>query len=333
MTPEQLSALCRAFDLGTSISVEENHEGVLNRNYVLKTDRGQYFIKSVRDSRKLDIPYIAAVEQYMHVSGIPAVCMVKTVTGDLYLEADSEVFTVYPYIASKKLGDYVDSDFERMGSLLAQIHRAGSAAAASSQFKEKTFKEKDTTILREKLEMYRDKIQANEYKDTTDLLFLEYIDTKLRSMSELVPIHMENDTLVHGDYHARNLLFGEDRQITGVCDWEKAELSPRAYEIARSVQYICFEGDEDYKYDEVIAVQQAQAFMRGYNSVYPIAPKELQMGYALRLRKLVYSVWIEDQHYLRGDTRSNKFIPHETRLIKEFTSPHLVDMLVGSAKI
>jgi Ser/Thr protein kinase RdoA (MazF antagonist) len=323
MDPDRLAALCAEFALGVPVSLEEDHEGVLNRNYRLVTDTGHYFIKAVRDRRKDSIPIIAAAETFMSSGGIPAVCMLRTKKGELFLRDESEVYTVYPHITHVHPAI---PPYTALGTMLARIHIRGNDALPPT-LESVHMTEKNAAHVKDKLMQYRS--SAAEGTSPIDTLFLAYIDRKLELLPQLAQASEASSTLVHGDYHTRNILFSENGDILGICDWEKAELAPRAYEIARSVQYICFESREaPYIYDRQEAVAAAKKFLGGYRQQYPISNEELSNGFALRLRKLVMSFWIEEAFYDRADDRANRFIKNETRLLHEFAEPALVAELL-----
>lgn len=330
MNPSHLERLCREFSLGIAIRIDENHEGVLNRNYVLTTDKGKYFIKSVRDQRKSDIPYIAAVEELMHIRGVPAVCMRTSSDDKKYVEYDSHVYTVYDFLESDRTHKYLTSDFHTMGKMLGNVHRAGSANIPNF-LKEKVFKEKSREGILNNLTSYKQQIESKERLQEIDRQFLEYIDLKMDILSKLdTGTKLPNDTLVHGDYHTRNLLINNRREVIGICDWEKAEMAPRAYELARSVQLACFNGEseeEPHIYEEDFAIKAARNFISGYSFVYPISTDEMLLGFEARFRRTVSTFWIEDAYYFRNDSRSNKFIAHEMRQIRDFSDSKILDQL------
>jgi Ser/Thr protein kinase RdoA (MazF antagonist) len=324
MDPLHLAAVCESFSLGTPLSVEEDQEGVLNRNYDLVTDSGQYFIKSVRDRRKDAIPVIAAAETFMREGDIPAIEMLRTKEGALFVPAGEDVYTVYPYIAHSRPQE---EPYGAMGAMLARIHTRGSGEIPAA-LQTAVMVEKGMVRAEEKLHEYKTRAEGDtsSYKD----VFLEYIDTKLSLLSTLPPSDWQNRVLAHGDYHDRNILFNADDGIVGICDWEKAELVPRAYEIARSIQYICFKGrSEENTYELSETVPIAREFLGAYRSITPIEHDELIAGFSLRLRKLVMSFWIEERFYDHADDRANKFIEHETRLMQDFRDSELVEAIIG----
>lgn len=334
INPEHLERLCRDFGVGVNPITEENSEGVLNKNYLLTTDQGRYFIKSVREKRKSSVPYIAAVEEFFFRRGIPAVCMRRTQDGSAFAEYDSSVYTVYPFLESVRTHKYDRTDFRTMGEMLGRIHLAGSVNIPPT-LSQKLFDEKSPEMVVEKLRHHRSSIREKRTLDSTDIAFLDYIELKLNMLARAAHIEsLPMDTLVHGDYHTRNLLLNPKREIIGICDWEQASMNARSYELARSVLYVCFNGESDddqsHVYDTQKAIEPAHAFIAGYSSIYPISNEELVAGMKLRWKKLVYSFWIEEQYYASGDARSNKFIAHEMRLIEEFANEALLAALAVS---
>lgn len=322
MNQAHLAQLSEDFDLGPNPIAEENHEGVLNRNYVVTTDTGTYFVKSIREKRKSSLPYIAETEEFFFQKGIPVIRMLLSRNGRKFETYDSETYTVYPFIESVKTHVYNDADFSRMGEMLGRIHSAGSNDIPAT-LQQKSFDEKPLNLILDKLHMYKERVKIPH--DDTDRLFSEYIELKIEMLNHVQHSDvLSMDTLTHGDYHARNLLFSPDRDIIGVLDWEQAAMNARAYEIARSVLYVCFEDEGDSRE----SIKSAQSFVRGYVSSFPIPHDELIAGFRSRWNKLVHSFWIEEQYFDRNDVRSNKFIPHEMKLIRDFADDELIKMLM-----
>lgn len=331
MDPVHLETLCSTFDIGAPSEVRENHEGVLNRNFFLTTDRGRYFIKSLREKRKGDVSYIAVAETLMRSRGIPAICMLPTVSGSTYLEMDSFVYTVYPFIESDRSHQYSPDDFKSMGRMLASIHRAGSVDIPAG-LREKRLNTKAENSV-EQIASYKTILASKDILTDVDRVFLSYIGLKQR-MAASLPAAMNpppSDTFIHGDYHARNLLIDDHRTIIGICDWEQARMAPRAYEIARSIQYLCFAGgstEHSEIYDVSRAVDSARSFIAGYQELYPIPDDEMRTGFELRFRKIIDSVWIEETYFSLNDPRPLIFIPHEMRLIREFGEEAMFEKLI-----
>ncbi|HEY0979473.1 MAG TPA: phosphotransferase [Candidatus Paceibacterota bacterium] len=315
MDPRHLEQLCREFALGEVVDLDENDQGVLNKNYILRTSRGTYFLKSVRAKQQERISYIAEVEEFFRERSIPAVCMAALPSGERYLKIEDALYTVYPYIANMHVHAYTKGHMRAMGEILGSIHKAGATQVPSRLASSKFSIPEREAVLHELTER-RESIRGKQVLEAIDEEFLSYIELKLERIVDCFKEpSLPSDTLVHGDYHDRNILFkGED--IVGVCDWEKALMAPRAYEVARALEIICFgEGQRRVRTEQEMR-DSAAVFMRAYNSVYALSSEELRKGIALRLYKLIHSTWIERQYYDLRDSRSNKFIQNEMRLIE-----------------
>lgn len=314
MDPRHLEQLCQEFALGAVVGLEENTQGVLNKNYILTTSQGTYFLKSVRAKQQERISYIAEVEAFFRDRSIPAVCMETLPSGERFLKIEEALYTVYPYIANTHIHAYTGGHMRAMGETLGSIHRAG-ASQVPAHLASSRFSIPAREAVTHELVSRRESILNKRVLETIDEEFLSYIDLKLKRIDDCFEEPaLPSDTLVHGDYHDRNILF-EGESIVGVCDWEKALMAPRAYEVARALEIICFgEGQRMVRTEEEMR-DSASMFMRAYNAVYALSSEELREGVALRLYKLIHSAWIERQHYDLGDSRSNKFIQNEMRLI------------------
>lgn len=315
MDQRHLERLCEAFALGDVVALEENHQGVLNRNYVLATSKGRYFLKSVRAKQQARISYIAAVEAFFRDRAIPAVCMLPPRSGERFLRIEDMLYTTYPYVPNTHVDSYGGAHMHAMGEMLGRIHRAGSSHVPDSLASTRFSVPSQTAVI-EELTQRRTSILRKPTLEAADEQFLAYIDLKLERIGDCFKEPaLPCDTLAHGDYHDRNILFN-GTEIVGICDWEKALMAPRAYEVARALEIICFgEGQRSTRSEQEMR-GSASLFLRAYNAIHPLSAEELEIGIKLRLYKVLHSVWIERQHYDLEDSRSNKFIPSEMRLIE-----------------
>ncbi len=311
---QNLQTVCTNFNIGTLEKYERLAEGVLNLNYKLYTNTGVYFTKGIRSKKQDSLGLIYQVEKLMKEAGIPSIAMMTTQTGECTTDVDDQKFTVYPFIESDRSHSYSIEDYYRMGEVLARIHKV-TENSIPSDFNLKTVKNNDHVETIETLNSYKERILTKVEQDETDVLFLEYINLKLEilnTMEDSLEIFSHKQHILHGDYHAGNLLLDKDsREIVGVCDWEKTESGSRAYEIARSA-ILLFE-------DPVHEIEQMKAYVRGYVSVYPISREELINGFTFRAKSMVKSKWMEDLYYNNGDTRSNKFVSKDIDRIHFFT--------------
>lgn len=324
---DKIQKICSEYNIGNYISIEKVPEGILNDNYILTTINGKYFIKSVREKAKDKLKTISSVETLMHDKGVPAVTMLKTKTGDIFMTDDTEVYTLYPFIEARKDSNYSDADYRSMGEMLGKIHIAGSTDIPNS-LKSKEFKRPSNEVILSRLKSYRDDIRNKNNQDDTDKLFLEYIDFKLAVIQKTKEKTLPNNTLIHGDYHPGNLLIDKiTGEIIGVCDWEKVEFGPRSYELTRSLLYTCFDGD----YKEEKSLADSKSFLEGYLSVFPMSVDEIIDGLNIRIYRMTLSSWIEEKYYKNHDSRANHLIRHEIKIIRSALNGGLVEKIKNIA--
>lgn len=320
---DKIQKICSEYGTGEHVSLDKIDQGVLNDNYLLETSTGKYFIKSVRQKARDSLQMIYGVESFMKLNGIPAVAMLKTKSGDIFLVDEDQVYTVYPFVESEKISNYSGDDYQRMGEMLGKIHLVGSRDLSDIP-NLKNFKRQSDEVILTRLQNYKEELTSKKVKDGTDNQFLEYIDFKLGVYSKIKPSELPSDTLIHGDYHPENLLFDKNtREIIGVCDWEKTEFAPRAYELARSIFYSCLQDEEDFE----DGLDNAKAFLTGYLSVYPMSQDEVMEGINMRIHRMALSSWIEEKYYKGGDSRANKFINNEMRLLDKMVNGRGLDQI------
>ncbi len=325
MNPIHLQTLIQDFGFGQVISCVET-EGVLNRNYVLTTTTGKYFIKSLREKMCEHVGYIATVESFMKDNGVRAVAMEKTVTGESFVVYDDSVYSVYPFIESDRRHVYTHSDIFALGAVLGGIHRVGSGAVPES-LQTKRIKHKDATKIGHILQAYKKLIIEKENKEPIDSVFLECIELKL-ALIDTVDSLPEPDSFVlgHGDFHERNVLFdAQTRTIIGVCDWEKAEMVSPSFELARSAIIIVFNRIIDHEH---YMLQEMKAFIDGYRSVFPLTAQEFRDGVTRRIHGMVLSKWLEELHYTKQDYRADHFLEKEMRGMRAFAYEGMTEKII-----
>jgi Ser/Thr protein kinase RdoA (MazF antagonist) len=320
---DKIQKICSEYDIGNHVSVKKVEEGILNDNHVLETTTGKYFIKSVREKAKGQLSMIYGVESFMKSAGIPAVAMLKTKSGDIFIADDTEVYTLYPFIEAENSSNYSGDDYRIMGKMLGKIHVAGSGDVSGIPNLKQFKRPADETIM-ERLKNYREEIKNKNNQDEMDKIFSEYIDFKLITAPKIKDVGLPNDTLIHGDYHPGNLLMDKQtREIIGVCDWEKTEFGPRAYELARSLLYCCFY--DGYKIERALA--DLKLFFDGYLSIFPMEIKEIMGGLNMRIHRMALSSWLEEKYYKEHESRANHLIGHEMGLVDEAVNGKLLDQI------
>jgi Ser/Thr protein kinase RdoA (MazF antagonist) len=312
---EALQKVCDEFDLGILKTFKQIEEGVLNVNYKIETEKGIFFIKTVRGKKQDSLETIYKTEKYIESFGIPAVVMLSTKDNNYFVKLEDNTFCAYNFIESNRSHEYSEQDYFRMGEMLAKIHLI--TKDNLPDFEVRSVKNPSTEKILLILESFEQKIQSKEILDEIDQNFLTNINLKIKTLKSLYEnnnIYSHKDHLLHGDYQTGNLLIDKDnREIVGICDWEKSEIGSRAYEIARTLLFIIdFRNEENFRY--------IKYFVNGYNSKYPISEQELIEGFEYRLSRMAKSKWIETMYYNNNDSRANHFVDYEKFLVELSTT-------------
>ena len=170
-----------------------------------------------------------------------------------------------------------------------------------------------------------------EKKDKTpiDDRFIESLNLKIEVSERLKSVDFEGGKmiLIHGDYHFGNIFFNDKGDIEAVFDWERSEMSPRSIEIVRAL-IIMFSGGV---FDDVF-YRYSRLFLNYYRKILPIEAEELAMGFKLRFLDGVCADWIERNHYIDNDLRSDKYLDSNLAALK-FLDRKSVDFVSFSKEL
>lgn len=137
-----------------------------------------------------------------------------------------------------------------------------------------------------------------------------------QSISKAIPRRIKASSLgkhhmVHGDYHAQNLFFNSEGQISHVFDLERTGAQPRSLELVRSMFLICFNS-----YFSATQFKQAKIYLQSYNQIYPINKSEVEHAVRFMFYKHALNLWIEKDHYLHNFKRADTLLSGEFRYLK-----------------
>ena len=209
--------------------------GCVNQNWVIQTTRGRYFLKRrhpVLRNRSVILAQHALMD-HLRKSGFPAPTILSTASGDTLLELDDELYEIQGYIEGAPYEHARLAHFQAAAIMLSRYHDCarGFTPTTLSRMGELY----DPPILTTNLRRLNALWKRDQGPARAEMVRqLESQGEELRSrfaLHEQLP-HL----VIHGDYHAGNLLFDGDR-IVGVVDYDKAGWQPRIVELAEVLIY------------------------------------------------------------------------------------------------
>ena len=158
-------------------------------------------------------------------------------------------------------------------------------------------------------------INKKKVKNNFDRLTLDILKLKA-SIEGSFPKNIKitglgKEHAVHGDYHAQNLFFNKNDQVTHIFDLEKTETRPRSTELVRSMFIICFNS-----YFTTKQFKLAQIYLKAYKDVYPISHSEIESSIRFMFYKHTLKKKKKKGHYLNDYKRADILLPGEYRFTK-----------------
>lgn len=298
-----VSGIAQAFGLGNVGSVSYLATGLMNRNWKITTQAGEFALKQI-----IDVPVPTArrnlrVLDALYKAGVPACAPMLTPGGDPVVEIDERGYCVLRWLdGSHPEGpDLTLAQAHQLGTVVGRIHHAlnhldpalGLAPATTGPTGRVV--QPDEAIA----EARRYKVLAKEAGGPFDQTVVDLIDQRI-GLIEKYAAHRPAKNQVtgpygwtHGDLQYRNIIWRDDR-IGAVIDWDRIRVRPFAEEIARTatIQFGTPDG---------LDLELVSAFVAGYRTVVSIDEAALADGVHRLWWKRMSDFWHLDFHYDRGD--------------------------------
>lgn len=299
--------------------------GALSNNYVVSSGGTRYFLKHYRAKVKDRIVGIHAAKHFFSAGGIPVILPLPTQAGSTYFLYEDQAYALFPYVVGKQVHAARSVSLVQarsLGSTLATMHRLSSKklpripaprlpawTVAHGRELQLRFEETAQRILKI---IAKQKAQNQFDRRAQKLLELK-VQLSSRNPRQFNTKTLGKPHVTHGDYHIGNVFFNIRGTVSHVFDFEKFELFPRPLELFRSLYISCFDGQftaENFK--------KAKAYLRAYNAVYPIRREEFAQAVRYSANRHVYSTWVEAEHYLHHNTRTDKFLRGDWQSVQYF---------------
>lgn len=318
---------CIAGLYGIDVKWEEKvTKGFLSENHILADNKTgkKYFLKRYRFDTKDKIQQIHIAKFYFAEKAVPVIIPIADKDGKTFFVFEEAYFALFPYIN----GHHIESKnltIENINSLaqtLGAIHKAGmNAHTGITEVFAGWNKEK---LLIRNTELISS-IEHKTDKNAFDIHALE--DLKLRrsiiesNTQAFEDFELPANCLIHGDYHIGNVFFDNFGHVSHVFDFEKTIYAPRTFELFRSTVFIFF--GTSISTDDV---HKARLYIQAYRAIMPTSSEELKKGFRLFFLRFVHGFWVQNEHYLKGNTRVDQFLIQDYERTLYF-SEHLDDLI------
>lgn len=299
-------------------------KGFLSENHIISDigDQKKYFLKRYRFDNKQRIEEIHLVKKYFAEKGIPIILPITNKEGGALFFHEG-YFAVFPFVEGRHIERNALSDeaIISLGETLARIHLAGKGANLPIM---ETFEPWDKEKQLAKSDLLIATIQQRSQLTDFDKLALEdihlrrsIIESNIKSFEEY---GFKSDHLTHGDYHGGNVFFDERDHVSHIFDLEKSRYCPRMFELFRSLLFLFC--DTSFTPE---SIAKSRLYLRSYLNLYPAPKEELSAGLEMFFLRFVHGFWVQNEHYLKGNTRVDHFLSQDFHRIT-YMSAHLKEL-------
>lgn len=294
-------------------------QGFLTDNHILTDGAIKYFLKKYRFKNAEKIKEIHSVKNYFSDGGIPVIVPINTKDGNSFFELEESFYALFPFVSDRQMqGEQItDKAVVSLAETLARMHLLGWGAKipVSDSFKMWDRQKRLSAIeqILEKISQIKDKSDFDTRAERNVLFKKSIIESKKKEYENL---KFNNDHLIHGDYMIQNVFFDGDDNVSYVFDFEKTQYAPRFFELFRAMIYSSF---FDKEITETM-VARTKLFLDSYLKIYPATREELVENFEMYYLRSAHSVWVEEEHYLRGNDRVDELLKSDIIRVNYLTT-------------
>ncbi|MEM7531645.1 MAG: phosphotransferase [Chloroflexota bacterium] len=289
--------------------------GYLTQNFALYTaDSGTpaYFLKQYRYTKAEPVIAAHAAKHFFASAGVPVILPIVSNSGETFLFLEGHFYSLFPYIQGRHLqrGRFSRKALISTAQMMAHIHRTGNGVTLPHVRISKPQKSYQAFVdTAEQILARIPQTGQTPFDQLAQETILLKLDLAKAHRTAIETINLPSDHLLHGDYHDLNLFFDAHDQVSHVFDWEKTKVGSRSLQLIRAIKFICFGNPDNFvavHSDENFA--RARIYLQAYHEAYPITHAEIAQAITARYLQNMVSLWIEDEHYLQNNGRTDVFL-------------------------
>jgi Ser/Thr protein kinase RdoA (MazF antagonist) len=312
--PRDIERALAAFGLTLESPPQPISESVLNENYHVETNAGPRFLRFVREDRTAERLLLEEklIEHVMR-GGVPVLGPVA-VDGAPFVRLGPQFVQLFPWLDGRH-GGPTEADAHAMGAMHARLHAALASFHHPDLRRRTAGVNWDTERSIQALSRIDDLIRyypapAPEALHIQDRLRFQLALLESPEARPATDFAAMETQACHGDYHNRNLLFGDGGDVVAVVDWEVANVLPPVYEIIRAV---CFSGYLD--------PPLLGDYLDGYALNRRLTAADCRQGVEMWWQTRIHSFWALERRFIHGDRRVDRFFDEEADLLRRFADP------------
>lgn len=296
---KEAQKICNQYDLGKIREVKLIETGLINYNFDIKTDKGDFIIRFLghkfNEANKIKLKFEFSVLEFLNKNNFPykVPSPLKNRKRRYLSRLNGKNFWIYEKIKGKKIRRLNKEKFKEMPILLATYHK----------FVKKIKLEKEEKIYQNEffnlnwLKTNYSKMRRIKPKTKLDKLVSENLEFFSKTLEEISKTKFNKNIIAtHSDFHARNMLFKKNK-IIALLDFDNLETIPLVKDVATAIWHTCI---KDKKLDE----DAMKLFLKEYEKINRLTKEEKEMIIPTIIReKCIFFWWVYKEMAKRKDLR------------------------------
>jgi homoserine kinase type II len=301
VTPAELSAWLRNYNVGTLENLQGISAGIENTNYFVYTTAGRYVLTLFEKLTAAELPFYLDLMAHLADHGIPSARPLPDSHGSLLGELNGKPAALVSFLPGQDIKEPDAKHCAAVGTMLARIHVAGQSYS-------------------KRMDNPRGLAWWSEVAPQLTK-FLSADEAGLLTQELVFQSSQRLETLPHGAIHADlfrdNVLF-EDLRISGVIDFYFACTDALLYDVAICVNDWCVLANGE------LDGERSAVLLDAYQTERPLAPAE-PAAWSVMLRAAALRFWVSrlyDYHLPRPGELTHAKDPAHFRRILELHVAH-----------
>lgn len=309
-----ITAAVQGFGLAEPTEAHSVAEGLMNRNWRVRTREGVWALKQILDVDAEQARRQHRVTRTLAGLGLPVPPPKTTPHGDTLVDLEGVgAFAVLPWVDGMHRDgcDLSLSECRHLGGLLAGIHsglgREGAVRVLAPAPECQVIAVTEAAKAKSKIDHYLGLVNDRDELDEFDHVVRQRLTERQNLLERLVHLRpqdrqpVEPIGWVHGDFHDLNLLWSDEQpsRVTAVLDWDRLRLGPLAAEVVRTATLV-------FSHDltpvlRVLDLERVAAFTAGYREITPLPRTSLVDAVHRLWWERVCDFWQLKWHYEKAD--------------------------------
>jgi homoserine kinase type II len=311
-----LEAIRKEFDLGAVHGADYLTTGLMNRNWRISTERGEFALKQITDvtidTARRNLRTLDALQE----AGVPVSLPLRTAADDPVVVTAGRGYCLLPWITGSHIPgpELTLEQAHELGATIAELHNALQQRVPTSGLPPITSPPTDKSATPDAATAEANRYQSAAY--AAGSLFDQQVIELLDRRKTLIDKHCHEQPSgnprgpygwTHGDLQHRNIMW-RNNHIVALIDWDRIRVRPYAEELVRTATI-------QFSHAAGLDLPRVAALSAGYCAKVAISADDLADGVHRLWWKRLTDFWHLDYHYDRDDhSCDDLFFSGETTL-------------------